>query len=163
YSQAQELKKGPIDQRLRFVVFAGEVKGPKTALAELEGLRDREQGMTIEQRQLLDVLTRLYEDEQRQALHLPSIRDDERDLLREELDWAGDLALHPAGGPDGEGRAALLAQATITFAVLILVVVVGLMLGLAGLAVLVVLAALAIHGRVHSGLAEPSDTGSLYA
>ena len=40
YSQARLLNTGPIAQRLRFIVLAGELSGPQDAVAAIEHLRE---------------------------------------------------------------------------------------------------------------------------
>src|SRR5262249_24191793 len=68
-----------------------------------------------------------------------------------------------AGGADDEGRRELLTGAKITFFVLFGAAAALLLVGLAGFVVFVLLATLALQGKLRSGLAGPSGTGGLYA
>jgi membrane protease YdiL (CAAX protease family) len=72
YRQARVLNTGPVPQRLRFVVLAGELAGAGEALAQLraldEALKKNNIELTQEQRALRKLLERLYEDYQRQEV-----------------------------------------------------------------------------------------------
>jgi membrane protease YdiL (CAAX protease family) len=157
YSQSQSLKGGGVEQRLRFVILAGELKGPDEALAQLQQL-ENDKELTLEQQRLVDLLRRAYRDTK-----APPLTEDERETLRQHLGWAGELALHPAGGADDEGRRELLTGAKITFAILFGAAAALLLVGLGGFVVFVLLATLALKGKLRSGLVGPSGTGGLYA
>jgi membrane protease YdiL (CAAX protease family) len=112
YAQASALNAGPIDQRLRFVVLAGELRGPEEALRTLEDLDEliaaNQASVTAEQESQLETLGELYADYRRLRYDAPSVSPAQRQALRDELGWFGDLALAPAGQPGvGEEVAAL--------------------------------------------------------
>jgi membrane protease YdiL (CAAX protease family) len=70
YRQAQMFNTGPVPQRLRFIVLAGELAGPGEALAQLRALDEAlaKYGikLTEEQAEVRNLLERLYRDYQRQ-------------------------------------------------------------------------------------------------
>src|SRR5205807_394612 len=154
--QAKNLNTGPIDQRLRAIVLEGELSGPKAALDALKDLQNRiasnQQNPTATQIKLMGVLRRLYEDYANDKWDAPTLTVEERTFLRRELDWFGELALAPSGGPNAEARAAVLRPAYRTvFAYaggLGLAVIVGLG-GLVGLSIFLVLL---FRGRLQRGV-----------
>lgn len=164
------LNRGSLDQRFGALIALGEVDGPKTALAgleELSGLLEQAEVPPSEtDKQLLDILTRLYTDYLDGRPAAPTIAPPERELLVRRLGWFGELALHPEppeGEPVSPERAKLLAEAEQTLNGLFIiagVVVVGLLLGLAGLATMAVLAA---RGRLRSRLGGPVAHHAIYA
>src|SRR5207253_1314411 len=101
YQQAQEtLNRGPYAQRLRFVVIAGEIEGPAEALARLQSIRDlwSQRPPSEEDENLTVLLEKLYGDYEEENWDAPSLSNEERSLLRQKLDWFGELALAPAQG-----------------------------------------------------------------
>ena len=103
FDQAKTLFAGSIDQRLRFVVLAGELAGPQEALNYLDKLDAlvAKQGTPYNGQQQFqhDTLRELYGDYRRLRYEAPSVTDSQRAKLREELGWFGQLALVPAGLP----------------------------------------------------------------
>ena len=57
-----------------------------------------------EQVAILDDLKRLYADYAAERLDAPSVSKDEREQLRRDLGWFGELALAPPEGPDQQAR-----------------------------------------------------------
>lgn len=163
YAQASRtMNSGSVDQRLRFVVLAAEFKGPEEARKKLAELRsEKPEALTPEQQRICRLLHFLFTNYARGDF--PELPQEDRDFLGEELGYSGDLVLHPADGPDSEGRAALLSRAQRTFGLIIGAVAALLLAGLAGLAALATLVGLALRGKLRSGIAEPSGTGGLYA
>jgi membrane protease YdiL (CAAX protease family) len=94
---------GTVDQRLRFVVLAGELEGPQAALLQLKVLEQRLQGrnlsLTPDQQLQFNILRKLYTDYAHWRYDAPSVTPTERAQLHEHLGWFGDLALAPAGQP----------------------------------------------------------------
>jgi membrane protease YdiL (CAAX protease family) len=115
YQQAQALNRGPTAQRLRFVVLAGELKGPQEALNQLDALQKAwdEEGLkrSDEEEKTAEVLRKLYVDYRNGDKEAPHVTDEERRWLHDRLGWFGDLALAPGGGPDPAARAAVLESA----------------------------------------------------
>jgi membrane protease YdiL (CAAX protease family) len=166
YDQLTSLNTGPVRQRLRFVVLAGELQGPDEALRQLDGLRARlgqdEVKGEPEDVALVDVLERLYRDSKEGHPDAPSVTAEERERLRERLGWFGDLALAPEGGPK-DAREAALAPARRT-AVALIAGVSGLAaVGLFGFAALVPFLVLLFAGRLRSGITGPFLYGGVYA
>ena len=136
-AQARSLNTGPIDQRLPYIVLAGDLEGPGEALEQIEKLEGQMEEQHIEpdpeQRAALDALERLYRDRKDGT---DTLTDGDRDLLRQQLGWTGDLAMTPPDAPDKEARQRVIRPArrlaATFFAALVGGVVIG-MLGLAGL------------------------------
>jgi membrane protease YdiL (CAAX protease family) len=113
--QAKALDRGSFRQRLRFAVLAGELAGPKKALERLNALEppdSQTDASAAEDRKLYDDLRRLYSAYANKEFDPAEILpEEERDRLRKELGWFGDLALAPERGPDKEARRAIVAPA----------------------------------------------------
>ncbi|MCI0464104.1 MAG: CPBP family intramembrane metalloprotease [Gemmataceae bacterium] len=192
YEQAKGLNTGPVSQRLRAMVLAGDMAGPAEALARLRALdeaveRDRVQ-YTPAQRAVRDILERLYRDYAALRLDAPSVSPQDRAQLRTELDWFGELALAPAklpapparlvlpaaGGPaaaalrdvptpDPQARKQVTAPALTTFLGLVLLFIAGVLVALAGLVGLIVFLVLVFRGVVRSALRCGAAHGGVYA
>jgi membrane protease YdiL (CAAX protease family) len=167
YEQAKALNSGPLDRRLRFVILAGELAGPTEARVQLHQLDAKliRAGVqeTPEQAALLDDLRRLYADYAAGRLQAPSVTKEQRQRLRRELGWFGELALAPAGSPDSAARAAILSSARRTVLTL-LGYVFGLgMLGLLGFAGLVFFVIFLFSGKLRRGINTGLLHGGVYA
>jgi membrane protease YdiL (CAAX protease family) len=165
--EGRKLNQGSVDQRLHAVPLLGELAGPVDALKELDRfdqLRRRHNvALNQTQERLRAILGRLYGDFNRGQFAAPSVTDQERSFLVEELGWFGDLALHPSTSPDAEGRAEVLRPTFSTlFAILggaALAVVLG-VIGFAGMVIFLVMAWLRlIEWRIHVGIPH----GGVYA
>jgi membrane protease YdiL (CAAX protease family) len=165
--QIRMLNSGSIAQRLHYVVLAGELAGPPEAL---EGLQDIERtsrswniplGTTEEA--IKQDLEHLYRDYNAGRLDAPSLSQQDRDFLRSELGWFGQLALAPAGGPNTRERDQVIREARITLAVIFAAGMGGLLLAVAGLAALVVLSIYFATGRARSRLDLRQPNGGIYA
>jgi membrane protease YdiL (CAAX protease family) len=191
FAIAEAYRRGDVEQRLRFVVLAGELAGPEEALKELDRLdKDMtEHGVkaTQEQAKTRELLGRLYRDYRRGRLDAPSLDQTDRAYLRKQLDWFGDLALAPpglaidneeiapaAGGagalalakakiPSPELRRAVIAPARRTFGVLFGGAAAVVFLAFFGLIGLIVLFILTLTGHVRSGVQTGTGRGSIYA
>src|SRR5438105_3496062 len=106
YAQAKALDTGPVEQRFRFIVVAGELAGADDALERIKELRQRLRDNGVEltprQEELLRVLDHLYHDYAQKKFDGPSLSAKERTVLRQELGWWGELVLTPAGSSDKE-------------------------------------------------------------
>ncbi len=164
-SQVQDLDRGSVGQRLRFVVLAGELAGPTEALARLDALQDLENsgqvGHSPTNDATAEVLGRLYHDYEADAYTDPSLSDEDRQLLHRQLGWFGDLALNPSDGLDPTARAAVLAPAWRLVVVFRRAAFAGLFAGAIGLTLLVLFALLWRHMR--SRFAVGSAYGGVYA
>ena len=164
YLQAEALDHGPPMQRIAFVVLAGELKGPKEALHLLKELRKEwflERSDTAGARGVAHLLEKQYSAAMEPGA--AGLTPEEREQLRQNLGWLGDLALTPSGSPPA-AREAVLAPAHRAVIVLIIagiMVLGGLLIGLT-LAIVLVVLALTRRLRAHS---EPtgSGTGGIYA
>ena len=106
--EVKDLNKGSVGQRLRFVVLAGELSGPSEALARLKELQDLENSNQVEHTAENDatgeILGQLYHDYKADKLSAPAVSETDRQQLRQQLGWFGDLALNPRNGPDPAAR-----------------------------------------------------------
>src|SRR5262249_44718195 len=113
--QLKALNTGPIEQRLRALVLIGDLAGPTEARQQLRDLKKQlaanNKRPRPEQEAVLTILDRLYHDYARLRFDGPSVTKQERDQLRSELGWFGDLALAPAGLPRAEKVVRVIAGA----------------------------------------------------
>ncbi|HEY1861291.1 MAG TPA: type II CAAX endopeptidase family protein [Gemmataceae bacterium] len=157
---------GRPEQRLDVVVLTGEISGPVAAQQQLERLRsdwaDAAQELTPEQRNVSDLLRRMYEDFEESHFDAPSLSLADRQRLQNELGWFGDLALTPAEAPPAERQAVLSPAYNTLGAILgigaVLLTLLG--IGCLGLLVFFVLAVMRILG---GGLLRGSLHGGIYA
>jgi membrane protease YdiL (CAAX protease family) len=165
YVQAQRsLNTGPIDQRLPFIVLAGDLDGPDEALDQITKIKAESAAQHIEpdpdQRAILDALTRLYRDRKDGTA---TLADADRDLLRRQLGWTGELALTPPDTADKEARARVVRPAKRLATTLIAVFVAAAGLGVLGLVWLVVWSVFFFLGKTRRGLPPPTNHGGVYA
>jgi membrane protease YdiL (CAAX protease family) len=191
FDQAKTLFAGSIDQRLRFVVLAGELAGPQEALDYLDKLDAlvAKQGTpyNAQQQSEHDTLRELYGDYRRLRYDAPSVTDSQRAKLREELGWFGQLALAPAGGqpgfadaivaeaggppalgirdgcPDPQARKVLVQGATTMTIFLLLLVGIGLLAGFLGFVLLVSFVILLLLRKLRSGVKTGASPAGVYA
>jgi membrane protease YdiL (CAAX protease family) len=167
FKAAKSLDRGSYSQRIRYAILAGEFSGPAEARDALKRMEaERSEGtltardISVEAVRLLD---RLYEGYQKNPENKTILLDAaEQEKLRSGLRWFGDLALAPEGG-DVAARAAVLGLAwrtAITYFVVVLVIMFGLVVGLA---IIFVLVFLAWVGRLRAGLATGFSQGGVYA
>ncbi|HEV3339696.1 MAG TPA: CPBP family intramembrane glutamic endopeptidase [Pirellulales bacterium] len=156
--------RGPIGERLRYVVLLGELQGPKAAAEKLKKLADPLHGTGAkEDRDAADVLDRLYGDLTEGKTTLPSIGPEDRQRLVERLGWSGRLALHPAGGTDLKERDALLAAARQTVIRSLASFGIGAIAVLAGLVALAVIVLLLLARPQSRALPQSTGHGGIYA
>ncbi len=191
YDQARALNTGPVSQRLRFVVLAGELRGPTEARKQLRELdrRAREQGVafTPPQQALHNLLDHLYRDYEHLRFDAPLLSPKDRQQLRSGLGWFGELALAPGGklaplqfvlpiaggpaatalrgesAPDAAAREKVLEPARQTFAALLGVTGGSCFLVLAGIIGTIVFLVLVARGVVRSGVRCGTSPGGVYA
>ncbi len=164
FLQSVSLNTGPVDQRLRYIVLAGELAGPDEALKQIDQLdqlvAEEHIPITPEQRELLSVLTRVYQD---QRDGTDSVSDADREQLRRRLGWTGELALTPTDSPDPEARARVIRPARRMATTLLVVVGGAALLGLVGLTWFIVWAVFFFLGRMPRSLPPPTRHGGIYA
>jgi membrane protease YdiL (CAAX protease family) len=168
YDEARKnLNRGTYPQRLRFVVLAGELKGPKEARKRLHEIdrkyREHCGDPSAEDAETAQILDRLYTDRAREAKASILLPEDEQHKLRQRLSWFGELALAPPGGDDTATREAVLAPAYRTVWALLGVGVFMLAGFLIGLVFLVTLFVLYFVNRLHGGLRPGSPHHGIYA
>jgi len=196
YVEAKKaLDTGPVADRLRFIVLAGELMGPDEALDQLRQLGEQtaQQGieMNAGEPAVMAALTRLYWDRGEgdaallavSGLAVPdgqpwatlgqlaaehgrepaSLTEEDRQLLRRDLGWCGELALTPADSPDHAARAAVMAPARRFAWTYLTAIGAALILGLLGLVGLVALAVFFLTGHIRPALPPPTRHGGVYA
>jgi membrane protease YdiL (CAAX protease family) len=169
FAQAESLNHGPLDQRLRFLVLAGELAGPQEAQKQLRELNEKLAANhvhpTPEETELLDILGRLYDDYAQGRMEAPTVHQDAHaeELLKEELGWFGELALAPAGGPSPVARKVVLRPAERAAIVFIAGIVALAGLALLGLAGLIMLLVAGLSGQARGIGAGSSSHGAIYA
>lgn len=167
YSEAkQTLNRGTYAQRLRFVVLAGELKGPDEAREQLHQFDRRYREVcgepSAEDAETARLLDHLYAVRAKDPKAAASLPEDQKEELRSQLGWFGELALAPPGADDS-ARQAVLAPATRTVWSLLGVGGFMLALGLVGLAMLVTLFVLYFLNRLRGGLPPGSPHHGIYA
>ncbi len=99
YEEAQGLNRGNIEQRLSFIVMAGEMVGPQEALERLDVLdqllSENHSQLTPSQARVRNILRRLYADYAAGRYATIMVGADDRAYLGERLGWLSELALHP--------------------------------------------------------------------
>jgi membrane protease YdiL (CAAX protease family) len=111
FASAEKTADGDPAKALRLSALAADLIGPKEALKQVDEARQAEDKLTPELRRLIDVLWRLYGDQERGEVFHPSVSDDEAAFVEAQLGWAGTLALHPLTGDETLQRAAAAAGA----------------------------------------------------
>lgn len=169
-------------KRLRVSVFAADMVGPAEALKQLDAVAQPDR-LAPEDAHLLDVLRRLYRDQERGLFFHPSVSGADAHWLQEKLGWLGALALYPAvsettlerhtahAGAQGpvlleqyrNGRQAVLDRATQTLTIVLAVasaVIFVLALGFLGLPIFLLLW---MAGVVRVGLKPGVAPAGVYA
>jgi membrane protease YdiL (CAAX protease family) len=165
-AQARSLNTGPPEQRWCYVILTGELGGPKQALeqlTELNGELERNHfPLSRTEQEVQRSLGRLYADYEQKKWDAPSLAPEDKERLRQQLGWFGELALAPAGGDAAARSAALYPayRAMIGFAGGALVLLALGLLGLIGLIVLPILWGL---GIVRGRLGGPTNHSGVYA
>jgi membrane protease YdiL (CAAX protease family) len=165
YAEAKKsLDTGPVADRLRFVVLAGDLEGPDEALAAIGRLDEEMAGQHVEpdadQQAVLEALTRLYRD-RKDGTH--TLTDDDRDLLRAQLGWSGRLALTPPDDPDTAARAAVIDPARRLARTFAAVLGGGLLLAVIGMVALMIWFAFFLTGLMGPTLPADTRRGRIYA
>ncbi|MHB1421904.1 MAG: CPBP family intramembrane glutamic endopeptidase [Gemmataceae bacterium] len=168
YQQAKDsLNRGTYAQRLRFVVLAGELKGPDEAREQLRQLnqeyRQHRGEPPDEDAETARILDRLYSERAEDAAEAASLPEDEQQKLRQQLGWFGELALAPPGEDDEAERQEVLAPAYRTVWAVFGAGLFMFGLGLVGLALLVTQFVLYFLNRLRGGLGPASPQHGIYA
>ena len=146
-------------ERLCRIVLVGELLGHQRAL---ESLQERSGSDEEAVEAAAAVLGALYGDLAEDRGTLPSLDDERRALLDDELGWFGQLARHAPGTADQQGRRQLLRPLARIPLVLMAVLAWLVLCGLAGTTLLIVLTVLAMMRRLRDGFGRPSGAGRIY-
>jgi membrane protease YdiL (CAAX protease family) len=164
--QLNNLDHGPYRQRLEVAVLAGELMGPQEALDRLAKLKDwsaDEHAPSSEERRAAELLNRLYVAYARKNYTGDVLTARDKERLREDLGWFGELALAPAQGPDKEAREEVVAPARRFLIGIGVAVLAGLGLILLSLVVLVALLVLLFNGTLRRRFVSGSPYSGVYA
>lgn len=167
YRETRDLNRGTYPQRLRFVVLAGELKGPGEAREQLQEINRKYRERCgdpppAEEAETAHILDHLYAVRTKAPKAAASLPEGEQEKLRQRLGWFGELALTPPGS-DAAAREAVLAPAYRTVWAILGAGVFMLGLGAAGLVLLITLIVLYFLGRLHGGLPPASPHHGIYA
>jgi len=188
--EALKLNQGSIDQRLRVIALAGELAGPADALQLLAALDESSQKasmkLTESQQRVRAILGRLYRDHDAGQIPSGAVDDASRSFLVQELDWFGELALHPAPRlssalvrsepisgwvlavaarslPETAGRADALYPTKVTAITLLSATGLGLLVASLGFCGAVGFAVYALYGMVSWRITVGGTHGGVYA
>lgn len=173
--QLTTLDAGTPSNRMRIAVLAGEIAGPREALARLDLLEEdlsiaeteeeetRFNRLSEEQRTALAGLRTLYDVPESEDPAAARLSADQRDAIQNELGWFGRLAVHPKGTDDQATRDDLIGSAkAVVVTIFGAVMAVG-GIGVVGFIGLIIMVVLAIVGSVKGGLAPGGGRSGLYA
>ncbi len=161
------MNRGIYAQRLRFVVLAGELKGPEEARAQLNQINERYRAVVgdppAEDAETAQILDRLFAVRKKDPAALAGLPAEDQRELRQRLGWFGDLALAPDDEGDAAARTAVLEPAYRTAWALLAYILTLLGLSGLGLIFLVTLFVLWMMGLLRGGLTFGSAHGGIYA
>jgi membrane protease YdiL (CAAX protease family) len=158
YRSAEQLNSGPMSQRVRFAILAGELSGPQEALKRLSELDPNDR----EDVKVRRVLAQIYDDYSKERYSAPSVSDEERTQL-DDYGWFGKLALYPAVSSDSSARKAVIEEARkFVLAAWSVIALIG-FVGLLGLFGLMALLAFSLSGSLRSKLRIEGRYGGVYA
>lgn len=156
YEQAVVLNQGTVEQRLRFAIVAEELAGAEEALAVLTEMNAGIQRGGIElnkqQIELRDTLTALMTDYAAEEWNGPAVDQKQRQFLKDQLGWFGDLALAPKQGTDTKARSTVIRSAQQTAIALLGTAGLFCLLLMAGVMALVIFTAAYITGSVRPAI-----------
>jgi membrane protease YdiL (CAAX protease family) len=165
--QAEVMNSGSPEQRLAAIIVIAEMREPDAALARLHDFdRQRQRAdaeLTPDEARLRDVLGALYGDLEAGKKDAPSLTDEDRAFLEEQLGWFGRLAVTQIPDTDKEARAAVRQPAIRTALMILAVFAAAFFLSAVGLIGLFVFLVQFLAGRLAPGLAVPSGRGGIYA
>jgi membrane protease YdiL (CAAX protease family) len=106
YRQAKGFDRGNWEQRLKFVVLAGELAGAQEAFGKALDLQQEmnelgaaaEEIVSKREKKICRLLSEVYDDFVNGDYRATSVSANQQDWLREALPWYGDLALNPREG-----------------------------------------------------------------
>ena len=166
YKSAHSLNTGPLKNRFCFVTLAGDLVGPKEALAQLDELDEKlaqhDRQLNQREAQVKTILRSLYSaDEEHPAV----VSESDQKLLRDELGWFGQLALAPKSedGASSKAREEVLAPARRKFYGLILFGMSLVMLGFAGFGGAITFGILVGYRKLPARVEAGSIFGGIYA
>ncbi|MEO1996951.1 MAG: CPBP family glutamic-type intramembrane protease, partial [Planctomycetaceae bacterium] len=164
--QAEVFDNGPLRNRLCFVTLSGELGGADVALKRLRELFRPvgdfgREAISDTDRLIERNLSVLYQDLAAERWNAPTLTAEQRQQLRSELRWFGQLALAPRQG-DSAARSDLVAQSRRVVFVVLTAAILAMGMGFVGLFALPTMCILVVM-RVIAPRLRPSRHGGLYA
>lgn len=159
----QSSESAPDWQKFRRGIVAGELSGPEAALKELRAVKKASEGHEPkgEAASTLNVLIEAYRDYTQEKFSAPSLSEEQRNTLRNELGWFGKLALAPPGTESPLREEVLSAARRTFYAVIAGVLAIG-ATGLLGLFVLIIFLALLFRDGLPE-FRQSDGYGGIYA
>ena len=158
------LEGGSVEQRLRYIVLVGELRGPhgaRDSLLELEEkLQENDIVLTPAQVTVCDALRRLYAEAGPSGA--PALDDDTRRVFEEELGWFARLALAPRDGAAASERREVLIPAYRSLVAYFAGISWFVVIGAAGFVGLIIMIVLLATRRLRGGLEDPCGFGGIY-
>lgn len=163
----RSMNQGPVAARLRFIVLASEIAGPRVGLEKLADLRDElanaDHELTTEEAATAKALQELLQATADNPKIAPQVEPATAEQLSKNLGWFGRLALAPAGAADTPERKALINEAQQTMAIGMGGLIVGGLMGCLGFLILGTLITLAATGKLASRLTPSNVHPGIYA
>jgi membrane protease YdiL (CAAX protease family) len=164
--QVKVLNQGSVGQRMRYAVLIGELDGPKGALDELSQLdqkvAEKNKKLSPEDGRTREILGRLCESYAHGNWAAASVDGDDREFLKKQLDWFGEMALAPRDSPYRAEREDVMSLAFRTMAAFLAAVVFFGLMALVGLVGLITYLVLMLSGSLQH-LKCVSHHGGVYA
>ncbi|MBM83601.1 MAG: hypothetical protein CMJ78_23835 [Planctomycetaceae bacterium] len=162
YQSAGPMNSGPVVNRLRFVVLAGELMGPKESLTQLATLQDKLKKSKREVGEIQQQLAVLYRDYDKGKWTAPSLDQEQKNQLIAELGWYGRLALTPKQAKLPE-RDSVIDATKWTVVTFIGITLAALVVGFSGFSALVIFGVCLFRGRIQFQFINQTNVGGIYA
>ncbi len=158
--QISALNQGTVEQRLKFIVVSAELEGAAKALDFLEALDARLQRSNVElteqQRELREAIASVLADYAEENWDAPSVAENQKKLLRDEMGWFGRLLLSPQQAGKTKERKSVLKQANRTLLLVAGGIGLGCFLFMMGFVAVLVVLVLGSSGKLKRRFA-PAD------
>jgi membrane protease YdiL (CAAX protease family) len=164
--QVKSLDQGSVGQRLRYAVLIGELEGPQKALDQLtqldEKVAEKNKALTPDESRTRKILGRLYEDYADGNWAGPAVDAGDREFLKNQFEWFGELALAPSHGSNKAEREEVMSLAFRTMVAFLGAIVFFGLVALAGLVGLIIFLVMMLAGSLEH-LKSFSNHGGVYA
>ena len=148
-----ELDSGSYEQRLCYSIILNELQSSTQALKHIEETKAKADAsdftLTEDQERLTDVVTELFETYEDGNSDSSAIAPQDRDFLKEKLNWLGELALYPVDSPHTVERAAVISQATSLMMLGIILMLALMFSGFVGFILALVFGVMSFSGKLN--------------